>query len=195
MLFSAVAGAETVDYDYSVDYDFTLHYVGPYKGDCANSRAGVVVRGDFFIGVADLECPQNNGLMEKGQQLLIIGPDSQSRSVPAKIALGTAYHLRVISIGKSIRVSIPGVAELAWDNAPVKPGPSLYPKTESKNIVFEVLNFTVAKIKPAPQPATQGVTPAPSAATPVQTQYVPLTPPYVGPDLSKPAPVPAGSGK
>jgi hypothetical protein len=182
-----IAGAEVIDYDYSVEYDFTLYYIAPQSLDCANGRAGVTIRGDFFVGVGDLDCPQNLGLTDKGQQLLIVGPDSQSRSVPARLSLSTPYHIRIISVGSSIRARITDVGELAWDNAPVKPGLSLYPVTESKNIVFEVLNFKVSRIKPVLQP------PAPVTVSP-NIPPAPLTPPFAPPDYTKPMKPPPSPG-
>ncbi|MFA6035080.1 MAG: hypothetical protein WC889_19430, partial [Myxococcota bacterium] len=155
LLFAAQAGADQITGDITIDFDITPRHVMAYTGECTGGgMAGVVVRDGFKVALADVECPDKIGAAIKGPQLIIIAPDSTSRSIPSAFAVNTQYHVRVAVIGQNIYAAIPGVAELAWENAPVKANPTAWPKTFLKGILAEVTAFTVASVgaKPAAAP-------------------------------------------
>ena len=171
VLFISPANAQQITGDITVDFDITPRHVMAYSGDCSGGgMAGVVVRNDFRVAVADVECPDKTGAAIKGPQLIIIAPDSTSRSIPAPLVINTLYHVRIAIIGQNIYAAIPGVAELAWENAPMKANPTAWPKTFLKGILAEVTSFTVAVV--SPKPAAALTPPPPPAPPPQSTQAV-----------------------
>jgi hypothetical protein len=194
IMLSGAAAAQQMITDYSVDFDLTPRHLMPYKGDCSGGgHAGVMIRETALVALADVECPQNYGVPAKGQQLLIMFPDKSARSIPVSIAIGTTYHVRVIVTGQTLNVSVQGLGDLSWENAPMKANPTAYPKTVLQKMLAEVTGFKVAWIQPQKQPApgqeTPAVQPAPTTAQPAVIAPKPAAPP---PPVDKPpAPAPA----
>lgn len=185
VLLAAMAGmahAQQVNTDYAVDVDITPKHVMPYSGDCSGGGyAGITVHENATVAIADVECPQTFGVTAQGMQLMITTPGPVARSVPLTIALNTRYHLRILVRGGNIFVAIPGVGELNWENAPIKPNPTEWPKSVLYHALAEFTTYTVTLLdergQPIPnRPAAQPGAPAPAAA-PMPSAVPPPPPP------------------
>ncbi|MBI5527962.1 MAG: hypothetical protein HY897_16650 [Deltaproteobacteria bacterium] len=205
-MLAALAGtawAQQINTDYSVDVDITPKHVMQYSGDCSGGGyAGITVHENATVAVADVECPQTFGVTAQGMQIMITTPGPVARSVPVTLALDTRYHLRILVRGGSIFVSIPGVAEINWENAPIKPNPTEWPKSVLYHALAEFNGWTVTLLdqngqpipmRPGAQPGAPATPPppAPAAPPPAAPSYPPPAMPSTAPATPSYTPYPS----
>lgn len=177
--------------DYSVDVDIMPKYVMPYAGDCSGGGyAGVVIHENATVAIADVECPQTYGVGAQGPQLMITTPGPVSRSIPITVALNTAYHLRILVKGTNLYVTMPGLGDLNWEGAPIKPNPTEWPKSVLYRYLAEFTAYTVVRLDEQGQPIPN-VPPKPEAAPAQKPRFSAPTAPLPPPPPPATAPSPA----